>query len=183
MRLHSEKRTDREKPRPQSRSDHSAPQGASRGDLFRLPPTSSMLSGGGWTQGQACCPHSTPACPRGHTPRVSASDPEAPDSEPTGQACEGPRALETTRDGECGFTRALCLAQLHPELAPGGRSEHLRVPETGSFVHSNISVYLNLWKCECLISVSPSKRNSGRSPEKGEKKTAKKTQNLNQLSL
>ena len=122
MRLHSEKRTDREKPRPQSRSDRSAPQGASRGDLFRLPPTSSMLSGGGWTQGQACCPHSTPACPRGHTPRVSASDPEAPDSEPTGQACEGPRALETTRDGECGFTRALCLAQLHPELAPVSRS-------------------------------------------------------------
>ncbi|KAI4552732.1 hypothetical protein MJT46_017383, partial [Ovis ammon polii x Ovis aries] len=66
-------------------------------------------------------------------------DPEAPDSEPTGQACEGPRALETTRDGECGFTRALCLAQLHPELAPGGRSEHLRVPETDYRTNTRIS--------------------------------------------
>ena len=69
--LHSKKRMNREKLRSQCRNDHSTPPGS-------ILLTSSTLSGGDWMQEQACCPHSTSACPRGRTPRVPACDPEAP---------------------------------------------------------------------------------------------------------
>ena len=69
--LHSKKRMNREKLRSQCRNDDSTPPGS-------ILLTSSTLSGGDWMQEQACCPHSTSACPRGRTPRVPACDPEAP---------------------------------------------------------------------------------------------------------
>lgn len=144
-----------------------------------------MLSGGDWMQGPAWCPHSTFACPRGHTPHVpTACDPEAPadlwpHSEPTARACAGRepwRRCEAVRVG----LHAPAPSQPGSELTPGGGN----LRSVRSFVRFNISVYLNSWKCECLISISPSKINSGISPKKGEeKKLLRKLKNLNRLSL
>lgn len=102
-----------------------------------------------------------------------------PHSEPTARACAGREPWRRCEAVHVGL-HAPAPSQPGSELTPGGGN----LRSVRSFVRFNISVYLNSWKCECLISISPSKINSGISPKKGEeKKLLRKLKNLNRLSL